>query len=110
MIDHIVPYQTNVNETYRMVTDYINDHGYSPYFRVQMKGINGHQIGIDCHEYPLLMETEDEPFLPGMVFCAEPKMIFPGEMYMRVEDMILITETGAESLSRFPRDLIEISG
>ncbi|MBQ1325342.1 MAG: M24 family metallopeptidase, partial [Solobacterium sp.] len=62
----------------------------------------------DCHEYPLLMETEDEPFLPGMVFCAEPKMIFPGEMYMRVEDMILITETGAESLTRFPRDLFEI--
>ena len=108
MIDHIVPYQTNVNETYRMVTDYINAHGYGPYFRVQMKGINGHQIGIDCHEYPLLMETEDEPFLPGMVFCAEPKMIFPGEMYMRVEDMILITETGAESLTRFPRDLFEI--
>ncbi len=108
MIDHIVPYRTNVNETYKMVTDYVNDHGYGPYFRVQYKGINGHQIGIDCHEYPLLMETENEPFIPGMVFCAEPKMIFTGEMYMRVEDMILITETGAESLSKFPRDLFEI--
>ena len=110
MIKNIVPYQTNVNETYRMITNYVNAHGYGPYFRVQMHGINGHQIGIDCHEYPLLMETEDEPFIPGMVFCAEPKMIFTGEMYMRVEDMILITETGAESLTCFPRDLFEIGG
>ena len=110
MIRNIIPYKTNVNETYRMVTDYVNAHGYGPYFRVQFKGINGHQIGIDCHEYPLLMETEDEPFVPGMVFCSEPKMIFTGEMYMRVEDMILITENGAESLTKFPRDLFEIGG
>ena len=46
--------------------------------------------------------------LPGMVFCSEPKMMFPGEMYMRVEDMILVTENGAESLSLFPRDLFEL--
>ncbi len=43
-----------------------------------------------------------------MIFCSEPKMFFPNEGYMRVEDMVLVTETGAESLSVFPRDLFEI--
>jgi Xaa-Pro dipeptidase len=43
-----------------------------------------------------------------MVFCSEPKMFFPNEGYMRVEDMILITEDGAEFLTNFPRDLFEI--
>ena len=45
---------------------------------------------------------------PGMIFCSEPKMFFPNEGYMRVEDMVLVTETGAESLTKFPRDLFEI--
>ena len=108
MINTIVPYQTNVNSTYKTITDYVNEHGYGEYFRKQNRGMNGHQIGIDCHEFPMLTENEDEPFIPGMVFCSEPKMMFPGEMYMRVEDMILITETGAESLSVFPRDMFEI--
>ncbi len=108
MINSIVPGKTNVNETYRMITRYVEEKGYGQYFRQQRNGGNGHQIGIDCHEFPMLSEKEDEVFLPGMVFCSEPKMMFPGEMYMRVEDMVLITETGAESLSQFPRDMFEI--
>ena len=43
-----------------------------------------------------------------MTFAVEPKMWFDNEMYMRVEDIILITETGAEILTDFPRDLFEI--
>ena len=108
MINSIIPYKTNVNETYKMITDYVKEHGYGDYFRIQKRGMNGHQIGIDCHEFPMLTDDENEPFIPGMVFCSEPKLMFPGEMYMRVEDMILITEDGAESLSKFPRDMFEL--
>lgn len=108
MIETIVPYETNVNSTYKTITDYVKEQGYWDYFRKQPNDGNGHQIGIDCHEFPMLSGNEDEPFIPGMVFCSEPKMIFTGEMYMRVEDMVLITETGAESLSTFPRDMFEI--
>ena len=43
-----------------------------------------------------------------MIFCSEPKMFFSNEGYMRVEDMILVTEDRAESLTKFPRDLFEI--
>ena len=45
---------------------------------------------------------------PGMVFCSEPKLWFPNEVYMRVEDMVLVTEDGARSLSQFDRELFEI--
>ena len=37
------------------------------------------------------------------------KMMFEGECYMRVEDMILVTETGAEFLTTFDRDLFEFN-
>jgi Xaa-Pro aminopeptidase len=45
-----------------------------------------------------------------MVFCSEPKMFFVDECYMRVEDMILVTETGAEFLTKFDRELFELKG
>ena len=57
---------------------------------------------------PWLTSDQDLVLQPGMIFCSEPKMFFPNEGYMRVEDMILVTETGAESLTAFPRDLFEI--
>ena len=40
---------------------------------------------------------------PGMIFCLEPKIFIPDEIYMRVEDMVLVTETGAEFLTVFDR-------
>ena len=67
-----------------------------------------HQIGIDCHEFPMITPQYNEVLKPGMIFCSEPKMMFENECYMRVEDMILVTEDGAEFLTNFDRDLFEI--
>ena len=84
--------------------------GFYEYLRFKRTGPsgNGHQIGIEVHELPWLKRECDQVLLPGMVFCSEPKMMFPEECYVRVEDMILITEDGAVSLTNFPRDLFEI--
>jgi Xaa-Pro aminopeptidase len=68
----------------------------------------GHQIGINVHEHPWINKDVEEVFKPGMVMCIEPKLWLPGECYIRVEDMVLITETGAESLTKFSRELFEI--
>ena len=43
--------------------------------------------------------TSDLILQPGMIFCSEPKMFFKNEGYMRVEDMILVTEDGYEILT-----------
>jgi Xaa-Pro aminopeptidase len=68
----------------------------------------GHQIGINVHEQPWINKDEMEPLKAGMVMCLEPKIWLPGECYVRVEDMVLITETGAESLTKYSRTEFEI--
>ena len=70
--------------------------------------IMGHQIGIDVHERPWLRCDEKACFQPGMVMCIEPKIWWPGLCYLRVEDMVLITENGGEPLTKFDRDYFEL--
>ncbi len=107
LINKIRPYETSTKDCYDLVLEGVKDRGFEDYLRFRNSGGLGHQIGIDCHEHPMINYGVDKPLRPGMVFCSEPKMIFYGIMYMRVEDMILVTENGAESLSKFPRDLFE---
>ena len=45
---------------------------------------------------------------PGMVFTIEPGIYFPGDVGVRIEDNMVITPTGAESLTSFPRELTVI--
>lgn len=108
MVKQIVPYKTNVNELYGFVLEKVTELGYGSYLRFQDTESLGHQIGIDCHEHPMLNKTVDYILKPGMVFCSEPKMFFENECYMRVEDMILVTENGAEFLTNFDRELFEL--
>lgn len=110
MINSIVPGKTKFGELYGFICDKAEELGYYQYLRFKRedRGGNGHHIGTEVHENPFMLKTSDLVLEPGMIFCSEPKMFFPNEGYMRVEDMILITETGAESLTQFPRDLFEI--
>ena len=71
-------------------------------------GMMGHQIGIDVHEEPWLHNNSTTVFQPGMIMCIEPKIWLEGEAFMRVEDMVLITETGCESLTKFDRTIYEL--
>lgn len=71
-------------------------------------GLMGHQIGIDVHEHPWLHSDQTQVFQPGMVMCIEPKYWWPGKGFVRVEDMVLITETGCESLTKFSRELFSL--
>lgn len=66
--------------------------GYEKYLRNFANiGMMGHQIGIDVHEEPWLHNNSTTVFKPGMIMCIEPKLWLPGEAFMRVEDMVLIT-------------------
>ena len=60
----------------------------------------GHGIGLDVHEYPYLDVGYTEPLRPGMTFTVEPSIFIPNEALIRVEDVVLLTENGADVLNR----------
>ncbi|MFC2106092.1 M24 family metallopeptidase [Candidatus Bipolaricaulota bacterium] len=76
--------------------------------RLGSSGMIGHQIGTEVHENPWLMPQSEEPLRAGMVMCIEPKLWLPGEYYLRLEEMVHVTETGAEFLTNFDRELFEL--
>jgi len=65
----------------------------------------GHSIGLERHEAPYLDEGEDTVLQPGMIFTVEPGMMFPGFAGFRHSDTVLVTESGMEMLTYYPRDL-----
>jgi Xaa-Pro aminopeptidase len=65
----------------------------------------GHGIGLDEHEWPYIVEGNDEPLRPGMCFSIEPGIYLPGEFGVRIEDIVTVTGTGAQRLNHASREL-----
>lgn len=65
----------------------------------------GHGIGIQNHEPPWLEDGDDTILQPGMAVSCEPGIYCPGQGGYRISDSVIVTETGPESLTHFPRAL-----
>ena len=75
--------------------------GYGQYFTHRL----GHGMGMDGHEPPYLVEGNDTPLEPGMVFTIEPGIYQLDKFGVRIEDDTLVTDAGLEVLSQRPAKL-----
>jgi Xaa-Pro aminopeptidase len=66
----------------------------------------GHGVGLEIHEPPRIAATEKETLLPGMVITIEPGVYIAGRHGVRIEDMVLVTEHGAEVLTPTSKELV----
>ncbi len=67
-------------------------------------GFVGHGVGMELDEYPVIGPL-DHPIQPNMTIAIEPKMIYPGEGVVGIEDTFLTTDKGGVSLTKLPRDV-----
>ncbi len=85
----------NVDAAARQV---ISDAGYGPDYAYFTHRV-GHGIGMDGHEWPYLVKGNTAPLVTGNSFSDEPGIYIPGEFGVRLEDIMVITENGAEMLT-----------
>ena len=57
------------------------------------------------HEEPFLSAEDTTPLQPGMLFTIEPSIFLPGRVGVRVEDVFLLTETGAVNINATDHEL-----
>lgn len=81
--------------------NYIESKGYGKYFTHR----TGHSIGIEVHDFGDVSSTNTDILKPGMIFSVEPGIYLPGEVGVRIEDLVLVTENGYEVLNKANKEL-----
>ncbi|WP_019909645.1 M24 family metallopeptidase [Paenibacillus sp. HW567] len=85
-----------------LARDIITRYGYGEYFGHS----TGHGLGMEVHENPRLSKLADEIMEPGMVVTVEPGIYLSGLGGVRIEDDILITESGIMLLTHSSKDYL----
>lgn len=70
----------------------------------------GHGIGLSVHEEPYIVDGNTDELQAGMAFSIEPGVYFRGEWGARIEDIVVVTEDGCESLNLRPHGLTVLPG
>ena len=100
-------------EVHRIASDHFQEHGYPTLLskkpgEVLMEGFLhslGHGVGLEVHEQPVLGRLAGQELVAGDVVTVEPGLYRQGFGGCRLEDLVLVTEDGAENLTEYPYDL-----
>lgn len=85
--------------------NYITEKGFGEYFTHR----TGHSIGMEDHEYGDVSSVNTDIIKPGQCFSIEPGIYLMDEgIGVRIEDIVLITEDGCETLNNYTKDLIVV--
>ena len=68
----------------------------------------GHGVGLEVHEAPRLAKTAEGELRAGTVVTVEPGVYVPGELGVRIEDLVVVTDGEPEVLTAFPKELVTI--
>ncbi|MUK86821.1 M24 family metallopeptidase [Ornithinibacillus sp. L9] len=92
---------TRIGDLDTIARDIITEAGYGEYFPHRI----GHGMGINVHEFPSMSHLNDGILKEGNVYTIEPGIYLPGIGGVRIEDDVLITKDGYETLTKFPKEL-----
>ena len=85
----------------RAAREVIEKAGFGKYFTHR----TGHNIGVEVHEFPDVSSVSHLEAKPGMIFSIEPGIYLPGKLGVRIEDLVLVTESGCEVLNSYSKEL-----
>jgi Xaa-Pro dipeptidase len=67
-----------------------------------------HGVGLELNEFPFLAQGQSYPLEEGMTFAVEPKIVFPGEGSVGLENTVLVTRDGYEILTPLEQDIFQV--
>ncbi|MBU3156035.1 M24 family metallopeptidase [Clostridium estertheticum] len=82
--------------------EYITEKGYGKYFTHRL----GHSIGIEVHDFGDVSAANTDKVQVGQIFSIEPGIYLPGDVGVRIEDLVIVTKDGCEVLNHYTKDLI----
>jgi len=92
----------------RAENDVFRRHGLGEYTTSKYTRVRGHGLGLSTDVKPSLLEDIDIVLRPGMTIIVHPNTYHPEAGYMVLGDVVAVTETGCERLTRTPSQLFEM--
>jgi Xaa-Pro dipeptidase len=93
----------------RAENDVFRKYDLGDYVTSKWTRVRGHGLGLFCDSKPHILEDVTTPLVPGMALIVHPNTYHPDAGYIVLGDAVVVTEQGAEVLTKTPRELFEVA-